>query len=236
MKKPLDWVKHTKLINWLNSQKLDCSDITLININLHLEQTASIKIGDNVSDSRVPITRGGSQGCIPSPLRFNLHSKKVFQDTLENIKQSIKVNGKIINNLTYTDDTAISANSSEGLQRLMETVTKEVLRLTPRRQKQEFLDNKRPRPRSRSRTRIEYAMSAFLKMKSLLTNTTLNTGYSIWLRKNICLLNFPIWSGNVDRGYESNEITRSVRDVRLSKTIESINRTYYEEWEETGNF
>ncbi|KAF2892866.1 hypothetical protein ILUMI_13305 [Ignelater luminosus] len=84
--KAFDRVKRTEMINLLNSQQLDCNDITLIK-NLYWEQTASIKIGENVSNGRVPITRGVRQGCILFPLLFNLYPEKVIQDALEDIKE-----------------------------------------------------------------------------------------------------------------------------------------------------
>lgn len=47
---------------------------------------------------------------------FNLYSEKVFEEQLE---QRITVNGYVINNIRYTDDTIIFANSMEELQQFL---------------------------------------------------------------------------------------------------------------------
>ena len=121
--KAFDRVRHTELIKLLNGQGLDCKDVTLIK-NLYWQQSAAIRVGDNTT-ADVPIKRGVRQGCVLSPLLFNLYSERIFQNALENIQEGIKVNGKLVNNVRYADDTVILANSPEGLQKLMDAITKE---------------------------------------------------------------------------------------------------------------
>lgn len=203
--KAFDRIKHTELINLLNNQGLDSRDITLIK-SLYWEQSASIRIGDGVT-SDIPVKRGVRQGCVLSPLLFNLYSEKVFQNALENLEDGIKVNGKIINNIRYADDTVIIANSPEGLQRLMDAITREGdalgLRINTDKTKT-MVVSKNPNlgvniniynkqienvtkfkylgswitkdldPEVEIRARIEYARSAFMKMKGLLSNSALS--------------------------------------------------------------
>lgn len=122
--KAFDRIKHTELINILDKQGLDCKDITLIK-NLYWEQSASIRLNNDNTTMSVPIMRGVRQGCILSPLLFNLYSETVFEKALENMQEGIKVNGRFINNLRYADDTVIIANSPDGLQKLIDAITTE---------------------------------------------------------------------------------------------------------------
>lgn len=67
----------------------------------------------------------GRQRCVLRPLLFNVYSGQCFLTALESNTNKIKVNGKHINNLRYADDSAILAQSPEGLQRLLEVICKE---------------------------------------------------------------------------------------------------------------
>ena len=66
--------------------------------------------------------RGVRQECILSPMLFNLYMERVFRIFLENIDIGIKVNGTRINSLRYADDTALMANITEELQRLLDAI------------------------------------------------------------------------------------------------------------------
>ena len=121
--KAFDRVRHTEMINILYEQGVNQSDINIIK-NLYWEQTASIRIEDKLTNS-IPIKRGVRQGCILSPALFNIYSEKIFQKALENIQEGIKVNGRIVNNIRYADDTVIIANSQQGLQTLINAITRE---------------------------------------------------------------------------------------------------------------
>ena len=54
-----------------------------------------------------------------------MYSEKIFQNALEYIQEGIKVNGRFVNNIRYADDTVIIANSQEGLQNLINAITRE---------------------------------------------------------------------------------------------------------------
>lgn len=115
--KAFDRVDHTLLLSLLQKMGLDRQDIEFIR-ELYWNQEASIRIGQTTS-KLVPIERGVRQGCILSPALFNIYSEHIFDIALEDVRDGIKINGTILNNIRYADDTVIIADSPGGLQRLL---------------------------------------------------------------------------------------------------------------------
>ena len=59
------------------------------------------------------IRKGVRQGCILSPL-FNLYTEYIMWNVgLDEAQAGIKIAGRNINNLTYADDTTLTAESKE---------------------------------------------------------------------------------------------------------------------------
>ena len=77
----------------------------------------------------VNIRRGVRQGCVLSPLFFNVYTDFIFREIDEADSEEdtlgIKVGGYNINNLRYADDTVLIARSEEKLQILVNTVKEE---------------------------------------------------------------------------------------------------------------
>ena len=66
------------------------------------------------------------QGCILSPCLFNLYAEYIRQNArLDEAQARIKIAGRNINNLTYTDDTILMAKSKKELKRLLMKVKDE---------------------------------------------------------------------------------------------------------------
>ena len=60
------------------------------------------------------IGKGVCQGCILSPYLFNLYAEYIKENVrLDESQAGIKISGKNINNLRYTDDTTLMAESEE---------------------------------------------------------------------------------------------------------------------------
>ena len=61
--------------------------------------------------------KGVRQGCILSPCSFNLYAEYIMRNaTLEETQAGIKIARRNINNLRYTDDTTLMAESEEELE------------------------------------------------------------------------------------------------------------------------
>ena len=72
------------------------------------------------------IGKGVYQGCILSPCLFNLCEEYIMQNAGPDESQAgIKIAGRNINNLRYTDDTTLMAESKEELKSLLMKVKEE---------------------------------------------------------------------------------------------------------------
>lgn len=116
--KAFDKVSHIKLMECLERCGVDGKDRNIIQ-NLYWNQTARVRVGDTLSDN-VQIERGVRQGCIMSPTLFGRYTEDIFKTVSS--KMGIKVNGRIVNNLRYADDTALIAENENDLQHLVDIV------------------------------------------------------------------------------------------------------------------
>ena len=119
--KAFDRVDHVELLKILESRGLDKNDIAIIK-NLYWDQTAVVKY-NNITTEPATIQRGVRQGCILSPMLFNLYSERIFEEAIKDTCDGIKINGLTLNNLRYADDTAVIADSPQALQRLLNQLT-----------------------------------------------------------------------------------------------------------------
>ena len=85
-------------------------------MGLYAHQEATIRTGHGTTDW-FQIGKGVRQGCILSPCLFNLYAEYLMRNTGKDEAQAgIKVAGRHINNLTYADDTTLTAESEEELK------------------------------------------------------------------------------------------------------------------------
>ena len=115
--KAFDKVRHDHLMRLLIEKKLDKRIISKIYYN----QKANIRIEQETSEE-IEIKRGVRQGCILSPILFNLYSEDIVNRALSGQDMGIKINGITINNLRYADDTVVIAETSEDLQILINRI------------------------------------------------------------------------------------------------------------------
>ena len=64
------------------------------------------------------VGKGVRQGCILSSSLFNLYAEYIMRNAgLNEAQAGIKISGRNINNLRYADDTTLTAESEEGLNK-----------------------------------------------------------------------------------------------------------------------
>ena len=78
--------------------------LTCLLRNLYAGQEATVKTGHATADW-FQIRKGVYQGCILSPCLFNLYAECIMRNArLEEAQTGIKIAGRNINNLKYSDD------------------------------------------------------------------------------------------------------------------------------------
>jgi len=99
--------------------------LTCLFRNLYTGQEVTVRTGHGKMDW-FQIGKGVHQGCILSLCLFNLYAEYIMQNTgLDEAQSGIKIAGRNINNLRYTDDTTLMAESEEELKSLLIKVKEE---------------------------------------------------------------------------------------------------------------
>ena len=94
-------------------------DLTYRLRNLYADQEATVRTGHGTTDW-FQIGKGVHQGCILSPCLINFYAEYIIQNAgLDESQAGIKISGRNVNNLRYTDDTTLMAESEEGLKSLL---------------------------------------------------------------------------------------------------------------------
>ncbi|KAI8436544.1 hypothetical protein MSG28_010075 [Choristoneura fumiferana] len=124
--KAFDRVLHDRLIAILKDIGLDDKDVRIIQ-NLYWNQRATVRVDGEETDE-VEIKRGVRQGCILSPTLFNLYSEAIIVEALEEMDCGVMINGRVINNLRYADDTVLIASTEAELQLMVNRVNECSLR------------------------------------------------------------------------------------------------------------
>ena len=99
---------------WEILQEMGIPDhVTRFLRNLYAGQKAIVRTGHGTTDW-FQIRKGVCQGCILPPCLFNLYAEYIMRNAgLEEAQAGIKIARRNINNLRYTDDTTLMAESEE---------------------------------------------------------------------------------------------------------------------------
>jgi len=99
--------------------------LTCLLKNLYAGHEATVRTGHGTTDC-FQIGKGVRQGGILSPSLFNSYAEYIMQNTmLDETQAGIKIAGRNINNLRYTDDTTLMAESEEERKSLLRKVKEE---------------------------------------------------------------------------------------------------------------
>ena len=103
--------------NWKILKKMGRPDhLTCFLRKLHSGQEVTLRTGHENIDW-LKIGKGVHQSCILSLCLFNLYAEFIMQNTgLHEVKVGIKIPGRNINNLRYTDDTTLMLEKKEELE------------------------------------------------------------------------------------------------------------------------
>ena len=116
--KAFDCVGHNKLWEILKERGIP-DHLTCLIGNLYAGQEATVRTGHGTADW-FQIGKGVCQGCILSPCLFKLYAEYIMRNAgLEEAQVGMKIARKNINNLRYTDDTTLMAESEEELKSLL---------------------------------------------------------------------------------------------------------------------
>jgi hypothetical protein len=121
LEKAFDRVDWDKLLACLERIGLDWKERRLIR-NLYIEQEAIIKM--NEKEIKSNIRRGVRQGCILSPLLFNIYIEEALAIAKESINSGIKINGEEILWLRFADDIAVMAENQKCLENILTIMDK----------------------------------------------------------------------------------------------------------------
>ena len=114
--KAFDRINHEKLLEIMEKAGIPDLERKLIK-SLYWNQYAVIKTADGKS-RRICIRRGVRQGCIISPILFNLYSEYMMKDFQDDVK-GIIIGGKNYTNLRYADDAVFVSDEEEELQTII---------------------------------------------------------------------------------------------------------------------
>ena len=116
-KKAFDRVDHEILWVVLRDMGVPVHLIVLLR-RLYTNQEATVRTEFRETDN-IDIGKGVRQGCILSPLLFNIYAENIMREALEEWERGISIGGWMVTNLRCADDTTLLAETKEDLVELV---------------------------------------------------------------------------------------------------------------------
>ena len=120
-KKAFDRVWHDGLWQVLRNFNIE-EGLTQCIEALYKNASSAVLLGSQVGDYfKTPV--GVRQGCLLSPVLFNLFLENIMRETLDDFAPSVTIGGRPLCNLRFADDIDLIAGSNQELQDLTERLT-----------------------------------------------------------------------------------------------------------------
>ena len=120
-KKAFDSLNHKKLWKVLKAMGIRAYAVKALK-SLYDNQEAAVRYEDELTDW-FKIGRGSRQGCLTSPMLFNLYSEKIMRESVDELNWiGLRISGRNFNNLRFADDIVLISTSPIDLQRLIDEV------------------------------------------------------------------------------------------------------------------
>ena len=122
--KAFDCINHSVMWRTLKEMGFPTHLVMLLK-SLYENQEAAVRT--EYGDTEIfRIGKGVRQGCILSPILFNLYAERIIRMAgMETTKEGVRIAGQLLNNLRYADDTTLLAGRKEGLEILIRRLRKE---------------------------------------------------------------------------------------------------------------
>lgn len=122
--KAFDRVDWKRLMEILKRLGVDWKERRLIT-GLYMGQTATVRTASGMAGP-CTIGRGVRQGCLLSPLLFNIYAEAMMKEAMDEIEEGVKFGGHQIQAVRFADDQAMTASTKEGLQIIMDKLNEVV--------------------------------------------------------------------------------------------------------------
>lgn len=152
---------------------------------LYLNNQGKVRV-DSVTSDNFHFEQGVRQGCILSPILFNVYGEYIMRRTCEGWKGGVSIGGVKITNLRYADDTTLlAANESEmvALLNRMEAISKD-MGLSINRSKTKLMVVDRAQKLHFSGTLKLESVDNFVYLGSIITN---NGSSELEIRRRIAM-------------------------------------------------
>ena len=120
-KKTFDRVWHDGFWHALRSFGIE-EGLVQIMKSLYSSASRAVLLDNNVSNF-FRTTVGVRQGCLLSPILFNLYLENIMRETLHNLKSTISIGRRIISNLRFADDIDPMGGNNDELQELTDRLS-----------------------------------------------------------------------------------------------------------------